>query len=82
MIDRPTLKCVPEDQLDTLEVWVEASPKLFQSIDTQRLDELQKRVAAELTQALGVSASVKLMEPRRIQRSEGKAKRVIDKREL
>jgi phenylacetate-CoA ligase len=72
----------PKDQLDTLEVWVEASPKLFQPIDTRRLDELQKKVAHELAQTLGISAEVKLMGPKSIQRSEGKARRVVDKREL
>lgn len=72
----------PKDQLDTLEVWVEASPRLFQPIDTGRLEELQTRVKTELAQALGVSASVKLMGPKSIARSEGKAKRVIDKRDL
>ncbi len=72
----------PKDQLDTLEVWVEASPRLFQPIDTRRLDELQNRVAHELFQALGISASIKLMGPKSIQRSEGKAKRVVDKRDL
>ena len=72
----------PKDQLDTLEVWVEASPRLFQPIDTRRLDELQNRVAHELFQALGVSASIKLMGPKSIARSEGKAKRVVDKRDL
>jgi len=72
----------PKDQLDTLEVWVEASPKLFQPIDTRRLDDLQSRVASELAQTLGVSASVKLMGPKSIQRSEGKARRVIDRRDM
>ena len=72
----------PKDQLDTLEVWVEASPRLFQPIDTRRLDELQSRVSSELMQTLGISAAVKLMGPKSIQRSEGKAKRVVDKREL
>ncbi|HLE29839.1 MAG TPA: phenylacetate--CoA ligase [Anaerolineales bacterium] len=72
----------PKDQLDTLEVWVEASPRLFQPIDTRRLDELQSRVSSELMQTLGISAVVKLMGPKSIQRSEGKAKRVVDKREL
>jgi len=72
----------PKDQLDTLEVWVEASPRLFQPIDTRRLDELQTRVSTELMQTLGISASVKLMGPKSIARSEGKARRVVDKRDL
>ncbi|HLB45892.1 MAG TPA: phenylacetate--CoA ligase [Anaerolineales bacterium] len=72
----------PKDQLDTLEVWVEASPRLFQPIDTRRLDELQGRVANELFHTLGISATVKLMGPKSIQRSEGKARRVVDKRDM
>ncbi|HLF01251.1 MAG TPA: phenylacetate--CoA ligase [Anaerolineales bacterium] len=72
----------PKDQLDTLEVWVEASPRVFQPIDTQKLDELQERVATELFHTLGISVSVKLMGPKSIARSEGKAKRVVDKREM
>jgi phenylacetate-CoA ligase len=72
----------PKDQLDTIEVWVEASSRLFQPIDPDKLNELQKRVARELTQTLGISVEVKLMGPKSIQRFEGKAKRVIDKREL
>lgn len=72
----------PKDQLDVLEVWVEASPKLFEPVDTRRLDTLQKHVEHELAQTLGVTAEVKLMGPKSIQRSEGKAKRVVDKREL
>jgi phenylacetate-CoA ligase len=72
----------PKDQLDTLEVWVEASPRLFQPINPDKLNELQKRVTRELTQTLGISVGVKLMEPKSLQRFEGKAKRVIDKREL
>ncbi|MEK9163945.1 MAG: phenylacetate--CoA ligase, partial [Chloroflexota bacterium] len=71
----------PKDQLDTLEVWVEASSNIFQPVDTQRLDELQKKVADELFHTLGISVTVKLMGPKSIARSEGKAKRVVDKRE-
>ena len=66
----------PKEQLDTLEVWVEASPRLFQPIDTRKPDDLQKCVEHELAQTLGISAVVKLMGPKSIQRSEGKAKRV------
>ena len=40
------------------------------------------RVAATLKQALGVAVNVKLVEPKTIQRSEGKAKRVIDNRDM
>ena len=46
------------------------------------LDELKNKVAAVLKQALGVAVRVKLVEPKTIERSEGKAKRVIDNRGL
>ena len=47
-----------------------------------KLDELKNRVGAVLKQALGLAVRVKLVEPKTIQRSEGKAKRVIDNRDL
>ncbi len=72
----------PRDQLDVLEVWVEASPRLFAPVDLRRLDDLQRQTEKELSQALGISAVVKLMGPKSIPRSEGKAKRIIDKRDL
>ncbi|HET7011605.1 MAG TPA: phenylacetate--CoA ligase [Anaerolineales bacterium] len=72
----------PKDQLDVLEVWVEASPRLFNPIDTRALDQLRDCAERELAQTLGVGAKVQLMGPRSLQRSEGKAKRVIDRREL
>jgi phenylacetate-CoA ligase len=72
----------PKDQLDHLEIWVEASPRLFQPIDTRQLDTLAARLAQELLQTVGVSCEVKLMGPKTITRFEGKAKRVVDKREL
>lgn len=72
----------PKDQLDVLEVWVEASPKLFNPIDTRALDRLRDSAENELAQTLGVSAKVQLMGPRTLERSQGKARRVVDKREL
>ncbi len=72
----------PKDQLDVLEVWAEAAPQYFNPIDTGRLNELQRRVSKELSQTLGVNTVVKLMGPRSIARSEGKAVRVVDKRKL
>ncbi len=55
----------------------------IQSADEiRKLDGLRNRVAATLKQALGVAVNVKLVEPKTIQRSEGKAKRVIDNRDM
>lgn len=68
-----------EGSLDTVEVHVEISPDMeFDEI--RELEVLQRRVRAEIESALAVSIAVKLVEPRSIQRSEGKAKRVVDNR--
>ena len=70
------------DALDTLEVWVEVASQLFQPVNAAALQALEQRTAQELAQALGLTVTVRLMGPREVQRSEGKAKRVVDKREL
>ena len=72
----------PQDQLDKLEVWVEANHSFFLPVDTHNLDRLSDEVALELSQTLGVRVEVKLMAPQSIDRSLGKAKRIVDKREL
>jgi len=69
------------ENLDILEVQVEVSPEVF-SDEIKRLEELEKRIHDEAQSYLGVSVKVRLMEPRSIQRSEGKAVRVIDKRKI
>ena len=70
-----------ENNLDVLTVEVEVDEKYF-SDEIRKLDGLRNRVAATLKQALGVAVNVKLVEPKTIQRSEGKAKRVIDNRDM
>lgn len=70
-----------ENNLDVLTVMVEVDEKYF-SDEIRKLDELKAKVGAVLKQALGVSVRVKLVEPKTIQRSEGKAKRVIDNRDM
>ena len=67
--------------LDDLEVWVEVSEEIFAD-EIRRLEALEQEVRNELQNTLGIRARVKLVEPRSIQRSEGKAKRVIDRREV
>jgi len=69
----------PKTRLDVLEVQVEVSEKIF-SDEVRRLQQLAAKIEKEIKEFLGISATVKLVEPRTIQRSEGKAKRVIDKR--
>lgn len=70
-----------ERALDTLEVWVEVSEGLFRD-EVKELEELERRIHDEIESVLGISVKVKLVEPKTIQRSEGKAKRVWDKRDL
>jgi phenylacetate-CoA ligase len=67
--------------LDTLTVQVEVSQRLF-SDEIKVLQALSRRVEKEIKDMLGVTCTVKLVEPRTIQRSEGKATRVIDNRKL
>jgi phenylacetate-CoA ligase len=65
--------------MDAVEVHVEVGPEMeFDEI--RELESLQKKVAAAIAGALAVSVAVKLVEPKSIQRSEGKAKRVLDLR--
>jgi len=70
-----------EGTLDTMEVQVEVSERIF-SDEIKKLEGLSRRIEREIKDLLGVSCGVKLVEPRTIQRSEGKAKRVVDNRKL
>jgi phenylacetate-CoA ligase len=70
-----------EGALDVLEVQVEVNEAVF-SDEIKQLEGLSRRVESDIKDLLGVSCKVKLVEPKTIQRSEGKAKRVIDKRKL
>ena len=67
--------------LDVLEVQVEVEEQLF-SDEIKALENLRNKIADELRSALSVSAKVLLVEPKTLERSMGKSKRVIDKRKL
>ncbi|MBN1867186.1 phenylacetate--CoA ligase [Candidatus Sumerlaeota bacterium] len=67
--------------LDELEIRVEVNPALF-SDEVKGLEALRDKIQNEIESVLGITAAVKLVEPRAIARSEGKAKRVIDKRKM
>lgn len=70
-----------QNNLDTIEVQVEMNEELFS--DTVRdLEKVKKQIAGALQSTLNISAKITLLEPKSIQRSEGKAKRVIDKRSI
>lgn len=70
-----------KDNLDILTVRVEISDAAF-SDEVKELQRLSETIGNNIKETLGVSASVKLAEPKTIARSEGKAARVIDRRKL
>ncbi len=68
-------------QLDNVELQVEVEESFF-SDETKDLEIIRGKIHAEMKQQLGISLNIKLVEPKSIERSMGKAKRVIDKRDL
>ena len=66
---------------DTFEIMVEMMPAMF-SDSLAKINEAEKALVAALKAMLGISAKVRLVAPKSITRSEGKAVRVIDKRKL
>lgn len=69
------------NNLDEIEVCVEVSEQMF-SDKVRLLEDLEFRLKDRIGAILGISARIKLVEPHTLPRSEGKAVRVIDKREL
>ncbi len=70
-----------ENNLDTLEIRVEIEEQFF-SDEIKELEGLRKRIKANISSILGISATIRLVEPGTIERSMGKAQRVIDNRKL
>ena len=66
---------------DTLDVLVEMTPEIF-SDSLGKITEMEKELVAALKTMLGIYAKVKLVAPKTIARSEGKAVRIIDKRKI
>lgn len=69
------------ENLDQITVQVEVSEKVF-SDEIKKLEELGKKIEEEVRSNLGINVRVKLVEPKTIERSMGKAKRVIDNRKI
>jgi len=67
------------NNLDTLELKVEVDEEFFLDKISQ-LEDLRRKIQDTLENALGLGIKVTLVEPKMIERSEGKSKRVIDKR--
>jgi phenylacetate-CoA ligase len=70
-----------KDNLDILEVQVEIDERLF-SDEVKNLQTLSGMIEKQIKELLGVTCKARLVEPRTIARSEGKAKRVIDNRNI
>ena len=66
---------------DTLEIMVEMSPDMF-SDSLAKISAAEKELVGALKAMLGIMAKVKLVAPKTITRSEGKAVRIIDKRKI
>jgi phenylacetate-CoA ligase len=69
------------DQLDELEVQIEMTEGMF-SDEIRGLEATEKKIESQLYATLNIHSRVRLVEPKSIPRSEGKAKRIIDKRQL
>ncbi|MDD4098463.1 MAG: phenylacetate--CoA ligase [Lentisphaeria bacterium] len=68
-----------EKAMDELEIRVEVTPQVF-SDEVKALENLRNLLGAKVKQLIGISAKITLVEPGTIERSIGKAKRVIDLR--
>ncbi len=69
------------NNLDTLEIQVELLEKYYTD-EIRVIEALNKKIAHTIQMALGINAKIKIVEPKSLVRSEGKAVHVIDKRKL
>jgi phenylacetate-CoA ligase len=69
------------DNSDILEVLVEMTPEIF-SDEVRRIEDIEGKIRSDLNSVLGINAKVRMVEPKTILRSEGKAVRVIDNRKI
>ncbi|MDD2580161.1 MAG: phenylacetate--CoA ligase, partial [Eubacteriales bacterium] len=65
--------------LDRMEIQIEMTPAFF-SDSIKEIERIERRLNSDVQSTLGISAKITLVEPRTIPRSEGKARRVIDRR--
>ena len=72
---------VRQKGLDEMEVQVEVTPEVF-SDEVRKMEDLRRRLSHSVETTVGIRAQVTLVQPHTIERSTGKAKRVIDRREM
>jgi len=70
-----------EGTLDVMKLLVEVQEQFF-SDEIRELEALRKKITANIQGTLGISVDVKLVEPKTIERTAGKSKRVIDNRKI
>ena len=70
-----------DGSLDNMTVQVEVTEKFFTD-EVRGLESLRKQAQAKIESTLGLHVTIKLVEPKTLQRSEGKAKRVLDQRNV
>jgi phenylacetate-CoA ligase len=70
-----------EETLDVVNLLVEVQEQFF-SDEIKQLESLRKKLTDKIQSTLGISVRVKLVEPKTIERTAGKAKRVIDNRKI
>lgn len=68
-------------KLDEVEVLVEVDGRFF-SDEIKKLNELQQKIRKDIASVLSINAKVTLVEPKTIERSMGKSKRIVDKRTI
>jgi phenylacetate-CoA ligase len=69
-----------QTRLDELNVLVEAPAEVV--VDARRLQQLERRLTASVARMLGITCRVQVVGPQQLPRSEGKAVRVVDKRQM
>jgi len=69
------------NNLDVMEIQIETTPSLL-SDETKKIENIERKLYKDIESTLGISARVRLVGPKTIARSEGKAKRVVDRRNI
>ncbi len=65
--------------LDTISIDVESRPDVYEA-GKGRISEIERKIVGKIKGIIGISAAVRIVPPKTITRSEGKAKRVFDQR--
>jgi phenylacetate-CoA ligase len=67
--------------LDAISIDIESKPEVYEA-GKQRITEIEKKISSKIKGIIGIGATIRIVPPKTITRSEGKAKRVFDQRGL